>query len=180
MHFMSAAVCCSFAVHLWASSTAATAAAKRWSHKVGVGRIGHCPAQRRHHHLRLLFLCLCVRKVISDCLSLAHTRMSHTHRHGHACIVSVCDCPPRMPHCVACCALIVQRKCCGGIKINKCISFPLGTLCSCSGVSPEKRRGVAVDGIFKSEVVLSLILACCFIFCTLNNATNEPHFEWSL
>lgn len=130
---------------LWASSTAAAAAvAKRWSYKVGVGRIGHCPAQRRHHHLRLLFLCLCVRKVISDCLSLAHTRMSHAHTHthtdSHACIASVCL--PRMPHCVACCALIVQRKCCGGIKINKCISFPLGTLCSCSGVSPGQRGGV--------------------------------------
>lgn len=120
------------------SSSSSKKMAKRWSHKVGVGRFGHCPAQRRHHHLRSLFLCLCVRKVISDCLALAHTRMSHPHIHT---CMSEFLCLPRMPHCVACCALIVQRKCCGGIKINKCISFPLGTLCSCSAVSPGKRGG---------------------------------------
>jgi len=73
--------------------------------------------------------------VISDCLALATQQPKRTtyilyvdlYKYIHKYIYEYATRRTAgMPHCVACCALIVQRKCCGGIKINKCISFPLG------------------------------------------------------
>lgn len=115
MHFMSAVVCCSFAVHLWMGDTSRE------------GDRRHCLScsTSSSSFAFIVFVPLCAKsdqRLPSTCCSNAcHT---HAHTHTHCMCVSV----PRMPHCVACCALIVQRKCCGGIKINKCISFPLGTL----------------------------------------------------
>lgn len=113
MHFMSAVVCCPFAVHLWMGDTSRE------------GDRRHCLScsTSSSSFAFIVFVPLCAKsdqRLPCTCYSNA----CHTHTHTHCMCVSV----PRMPHCVACCALIVQRKCCGGIKINKCISFPLGTL----------------------------------------------------
>jgi len=104
---------------------------------VAASSLSPCPFPRRHRHLHLLFLRLCVRKVISDCLGPGHRTLDPGHctldTGRRTCINthiwragSINGYVFTCMHMVICLivpapALIAQRKCCGGIKINKCI-----------------------------------------------------------
>lgn len=71
-------------------------------------------------------------------------------------------------------ALIAQRKCCGGIKINKCIRI---SRCQLSWMACMSFAGLG--WIWGWSWSWAPILACCFICCTLNKAISYRHWHSS-